>query len=348
MPRITEQARESQMELVFLRVKQSPAGISQTELARSTGIEPRTLNNYLRALRDEGKVEKQGRLWFLGDYEEIRSLKLELSPEEAYTYYLGSRLFVKQHDKRNRLAETALMKLADALAANKLVGQEIAQAARELAQRPGDPAYETIFQTMVRGYLNRQRVALSYRSLKGNLLNTTFETYLMEPSAIGYATYAIGYCSLQKKRVAYKLERIEAAELLDSRYSIPSDFPGLDALRNSWSIIMAEKTHHVELRFSPKVRTRVEETQWHPSQRSTEDTEKSGWLRWWVDVADTLDMEPWIRGWGAEVEVLGPVELRETLMGEARAMAEMYGWYVSAKGLEKPSLEDTFSEFFGE
>src|SRR4029453_19226869 len=120
------------------------------EIADATGINQRTVNNYLRALADEGKVEKQkgSRLWFLGDYQEIRSLKLEVLPEEAYTYYLGSRLFVKHQDKRNRLAETALMKLADALAANQLVGHEIAQAARELSQRPGSPKYETIFQTM--------------------------------------------------------------------------------------------------------------------------------------------------------------------------------------------------------
>lgn len=93
----------------------APACVSEVEIAASTGIQQRTVNNYLRALGDEGKVEKIGKLWFLGTYQEIRSLKLELSPEEAYTYCLGSRLFVKQHDKRNQLAETALMKLADAL-----------------------------------------------------------------------------------------------------------------------------------------------------------------------------------------------------------------------------------------
>lgn len=348
MPRITEQAKESQMELVFLRVKQSPAGISQTELARSTGIEPRTLNNYLRALRDEGKVEKQGRLWFLGNYEEVRSLKLELSPEEAYTYYLGSRLFVKQHDKRNRLAETALMKLADALAANRLVRQEIAQAARELAQRPGDPTYETIFQKIVCGYLQRKRIAIRYKPLNGKPFDTTFDTYLMEPSAIGYATYIIGHSHLQNQRRAYKLERIEEAEILPEAYQIPDDFPGLEILRNSWSIIMGEETVEVVLRFSPQVKARVKETQWHPSQKDEADPDKPDHLRWRVQVADTLDMEPWIRSWGADVEVISPKVLREKLIGETRAMAAIYGWSVTFKGSEKPSLEDTFAEFFGE
>ncbi len=326
MPKITVQTKEQQMQLVWLRVKQSPHGITESEIAQSTGIHKRTVNNYLRSLQDEGKVEKQGKLWLLGDYEEIRSLKLEVTPEEAYTYYLGSRLFVKQQDKRNRLAEAALMKLADALTANQLVGYEIAQAARELAQRPGDTRYETIFQTIVRGYLQRKRVAITYKPLNGRVFETNFETYLMEPSAIGYATYIIGHSQLQNQRRAYKLERIERAELLNEHYLIPDDFPGLEILRNSWSIIMGEETVKVVLRFSPSVKARVLETQWHPSQKHDHGETKSAhdWLTWWVSVADTMDMLPWIRGWGADVEVIEPKPLREEMKREAQRLGEVY------------------------
>jgi predicted DNA-binding transcriptional regulator YafY len=348
MPRITEQTKERQVELVWLRVKQRPHGISEQEIADATGIQRRTVNNYLNDLALEGKVEKQGRLWFLGNYEEIRSIKLEVTPEEAYTYYLGSRLFVKQHDKRNRLAEKALMQLADALAANKLVGQEIAQAARELAQRPGDPKYEKVFQKIVCGYLQRRQVAIRYKPLNGKPFDTTFNTYLMEPSAIGYATYIIGHSHLQNQRRAYKLERIEEAEILPEAYRIPDDFPGLEILRNSWSIMMGDETVEVVLRFSPQAKERVRETQWHPSQQDEPDPDKPDHLRWRVQVADTLDMEPWIRSWGADVEVISPNILREKFMGETRAMAAIYGWSVTFKGAEKPSLEDTFAEFFGE
>ncbi|MEZ4714433.1 MAG: CRISPR-associated helicase Cas3' [Caldilineaceae bacterium] len=326
MARITEQAKESQMELIFLRVKGSPYGITQAEIAEATGIHPRTVNNYLRDLKEEGKVKKEGRLWFLEIYEEIRNLKFEITPEEAYTYYLGSRLFVKQHDKRNRLAETALMKLADALAANRLVGHEIAQAARELAQRPGDTTYETIFQTMVRGYLQRKRVAITYKPLNGSEFHTTFETYLMEPSAIGYATYIIGHSSLPNARRAYKLERICKAELLDDEYRIPTDFPGLEILRNSWSIIMGEELVKVELRFSPRVKERVRETQWHPSQDDDHDETKTkdDSLLWWVYVAGTTDIEPWIRSWGADVEVIEPEELVNKTRKHVQWQAQMY------------------------
>jgi CRISPR-associated endonuclease/helicase Cas3 len=42
-------------------------------------------------------------------------------------------------------------------------------------------------------------------------------------------------------------------------------------------------------------------------------------------VADTLDMLPWVRGWGADCEVLEPETLRKALEREVKRMAEVYG-----------------------
>jgi CRISPR-associated endonuclease/helicase Cas3 len=55
-------------------------------------------------------------------------------------------------------------------------------------------------------------------------------------------------------------------------------------------------------------------------------------------------MLPWIRGWGADVEVSEPEWLRESLMGEVRAMARQYGLNIA---LPKSDFS-TLDEFFGE
>ena len=345
MPRTTDSAKQQGVERVWLTVRRNPNGITEGELAAFNGIQRRTVNNYLTELCDEGKIYKEGTLWLPLDYEETRLRTFDLSPEEAYTLYLASRLLVKQHDKRNEPAESALHKLAEVLTADAGVGQEIAQAARELASRPTRPGYQSVFVTMVRGYIYRRRVAIRYRPLNGRSFETTFETYLMEPSAIGYATYAVGRSSLPDALRAYKIERIEDAHLTRQDYRIPPDFPGLDILRHSWSIIMGDETVDVVLRFGPRVRGRVLETQWHPSQAVEDDPDMPGHLRWRVRVADTTDMLPWIRGWGADVEVLAPQVLRETLLGEARRLGKLYGWSVSsqrASGVESTTLEDFF------
>ena len=98
------------------------------------------------------------------------------------------------------------------------------------------------------------------------------------------------------------------------------------------------------MRFGPNVLKRVMETRWHFSEDKHDDPDRPGYLIWRAKVADTLDMLPWIRGWGADCEVLEPKELRETLMGEAKAMAEQYGWFVSSQPGGKAS---TLDDFFG-
>lgn len=343
MPRTPDGTRQQAVERAWLMVKRHPDGITERELAQRTGLQPRTLNNYLNELRDEGKIDKDRTLWFPLEYDETRLRSFTLSPEEAYTLYLGSRLLVKQHDKRNEPAESALLKLAEVLSADAGVGQEIAQAAAELAQRPQRPGYRSVFETLVRGTIYRKRVTLRYRPLNGRPFETTFATYLLEPSAIGYATYAIGHSSRPDALRAYKLERIEAAALTRASYRIPPDFRGLEVLRHAWSIVMGEARVRVVLRFSPQVRARVAETQWHPSQVIREDPDRPGYLRWQATVADTLDMLPWIRGWGADCEVLAPVELRETMMGEARALAALYWPPEDQPG----SRSSTLNHFFG-
>jgi len=94
------------------------------------------------------------------------------------------------------------------------------------------------------------------------------------------------------------------------------------------------------------VASRVRETQWHRSERLEEQAD--GTLLWRARIAEPREMVWWIRGWGADVEVLAPCELREEMMGEARRLAESYGWHVSrGAGVGEDTLSRTFSDFFG-
>lgn len=346
MARIDEATRAQRLERIHLLLKRHPQGLTEAEIAAELQFERRTANNYLRELEVQGKVFKDGIYWLPLTFREERLRSFDLTPEEAVALYLGARLLVKMHDKRNEPAESALLKLAAALQADVGVGREIEQAAHELASRPVQQGYQPIFREVVRGYLYRKKVALLYQPLHAERpFHTLFATYLLEPSPLGFATYLIGHSEAAGALRAYKLERIQEAHLTREEYSIPADFPGLEILRNAWNIVMGEEPLTVELRFSPQVRRRVLETRWHPSQETAEDAERPGWLRWRVQVADTLDLIPWIRSWGADCEVLSPKELRESMMGEARLLAEQYGWHASPSASGKRT---TLEDFFGE
>lgn len=326
MPKIDQATKSQRKERVFLTLRRYPQGLPVTELVEITGFERRTLDNYLSELEREGKVYKEDKspLWIAWPYEQIQLRKFELSPEEAMTLYLAARLFTKQQDKRNEPAETALMKLATALVSDAKIGTEIHQAALELSQRPDDGTYNRIFRMVMQAYIYRRVLQITYEPASGLKFTTEFSPFLFEPSAIGFTTYVIGHSSLVNAWRTYKLERIREATLTRQAYHIPPDFPGLDILRSAWSIMWGEKVEPVVLRFGPAVYRRVMETRWHPSEDKQDDPDRPGYLRWSAQVAETTDMLPWIRGWGADVEVLEPKGLREKLMREARKMAEMY------------------------
>ncbi|RMD57321.1 CRISPR-associated endonuclease Cas3'', partial [Candidatus Parcubacteria bacterium] len=325
MARIDEKTREQRKERVWLKVRSSSNGIREAEIADELRMERRTVNNYLRELEIEGRIIKDGRLWYPAPWQETRLRPFELAPEEALTLYLGTRLLVKQHDKRNEPAETALLKVAQALRDDAGVGREIEQAARELAQRPIRQGYQPVFRNVVRAYIYRKKVRLSYKPLNWKEpFETLFSTYLIEPSLIGSAIYIIGHSSAPNALRAYKLGRIQSAELTAEGYVIPDDFPGLPILRNAWNIMTGEETIQVVLRFSPRVRERVEETIWHPSEQKFADPEKEGWLRWTAEIANTQDILPWIRSWGADCEVVGPEQLRKETEHHIRTAMKQY------------------------
>jgi predicted DNA-binding transcriptional regulator YafY len=326
MPSHTTDDVHARKQRVLLLIKQHSAGLRESEIAELLQLERRTVHNYLIALEQEGKIYKEGMLWIVQPFTPAVIRPLEVQAEEAAILYLAARMLVKQSDRRNEIAETVLLKLAHVLKADAGVGSHIEQAALELAQRPHDQEFVDIFRIVARGYLYHRKLQIVYQPYHGQPFMTTFAPYLIEPSLIGFATYMIGLSDSVNALRTYKVERILEAKLLRDEFDIPPDFPGLELLRNAWSIYYGEETVEVILRFHPEVARRVQETQWHPSQQIIPDEHDPRYLCLRLQVADTTDLTPWIRTWGANCEVLSPADLRDMMMGEARRLAALYGW----------------------
>lgn len=321
MARISDDDKAARKERIRLLVRREN-GIRESGIVTQVGFGQRTVNNYLRELEYEGKIFKKGVLWYEQDFAETELRRFALSAEETLTLYILVRLFVKQTDKRNEIAEQLLVRLAEVLKNEEIVHADILEASKELARREEKAGFLKVYRTVLRGYLFRRRLKISYQPLDKKPFETDFDVYLIEPSGFGHATYLRGFSTLQGEEKTYKLERVVSAEILPQKYDIPTDFPGLDYLRNAWSIYGGDKTVRVKLRFSERVKSRVLESNWHFSQDWDEQVDGS--LLWWVDVADTTDIFPWIRQWGGDVEILEPDELCEQMKGHVRKLAERY------------------------
>lgn len=307
------------------------------EIADNLGVNEDTANDYLKDLSYSGilPITREKGVWFLPEDALIPRLELSLSYSEAVSLYLAGRLLAQTQDEQNWHMTMALKKLVEALPPSLLEQQKTLM---ELLvfEDPQRPNLSNIFQAVATGWVKRQSVRLSYAPPKGKAFDCFFDPYLLEPSAIGRTIYVLGYSSASKALRTYKLERIQRAELTNKTFELSPEFKGAKHLQQAWIVMYSDETPvRVRLRFSAAVTPRVRETRWHPGQEITPTRDGCEWS---ALIGDTLEIEPWIRGWGGECEVLEPLALRETILNHVRRSMQIYGLHTSATAPRDPGV----------
>lgn len=339
-----------QMEQLLLS---HPHGLTQSEMARKLGVRRDVVHRNLRDFQrmfptevlDDGRIKIDRSMYLLN---------VSFTLHEAMAVHLASRLLATRIDKHNPHAASALRKLGIAL--EKLaprISTHVKQSAEvmdETDQRQ-DPRYLEVLEKLTLAWAEQRKVRIWHRTDKtGKVFEYTLCPYFIEPYAVGQTIHLISKDDVTNKMRTLKVERIERVEILkNENYQTPDDFDPRNLLADAWGIWYTDKEpEEVVLKLHQDVAQRVKETRWHRSEE--EELQPDGSIIWKAKVAEPQEMLPWIRGWGANCEVLRPQKLREIMMGETKAMAESYGWGISSTkdGTEKPSVEDTFSDFFGE
>lgn len=322
-----------------------PQGLTRAEIGRRLRVNRSTAKRYIDELSRRIPIWEDGNL--VGINREDYLTHVRLTIHESMALHLAARLMATRTDKHNPHAASALRKLGQALDKfAPLVSRHLLASAEVMddAARRQDPVYLGVLETLTRAWSQGRMVHLWHRHESGRVYEYDFAPYFIEPYAVGQTAHVIGWREPPGEIRTFKLERIQRIVSLERPYTIPEDFDPRQLLAEAWGIWYTE-TEPVEvvLKFHPRVASRVKETRWHRSERVEEQPD--GYLIWRANIAEPQEMLPWIRGWGADVEVLAPRGLRETLMGEARRMAEIYGWYVAS---HPPHISSsTIDDFFG-
>ena len=64
MARLPKGEHEERTQMIFRLLQRHRFGLKESEIAEETDLHRRVVNNYLRKLRKECKVYKDGRYWF--------------------------------------------------------------------------------------------------------------------------------------------------------------------------------------------------------------------------------------------------------------------------------------------
>jgi proteasome accessory factor B len=299
-------------------------GLTTRELASMCDTTMRTIQRDLQVLGTEMHIpiedKGSGRYGILTDY---------VLPPVAYSLYealilfLAARLMVRQTDNCNPYTQSAISKIISMMPAP--LAAQLTRSVKFLGQKPPDPGEVAVFEKVSKAWVTQKRLKISYNSMhRGKIEEWYVDPYFVEMSGVGYSMYLIGYaeCGETMGIQTFKLNRIQQAEILDQDFEISHEIKMDELLSSAWGVMWGENVQ-VKLKFSSSVARRVKESFWHPSQ-VIEDLSEGGCLMT-VKVGSTLEMTPWLRGWGPDLEVLEPAELRKQFKGWAKRLGEMYG-----------------------
>ena len=301
-----------------------PEGLRPADIARRLGVHRSTVSRYLCDLPDYIYVDDDGK-WKISEFADL--FRLTLNIHEALALHLAARMMTARTDKINPHAAALLRKLGLALEKSApAMARHILRAADQLddSSRKFEPAYVENLQKLTMAWVTRKVVKVQHRHIEsGQVYEYRFAPYFIEPYPLGRTTHVIGWRRPPGALRTFKIERIVTVEITREAYEIPEDFDPYELLQHAWGIMYAEgEPAEIVLRFTPEVAPRVRETRWHPTE--VIETCEDGSLMWKARVADPVEMLPWIRGWGKDVEVLAPAFLRTRIREEVRSLAARY------------------------
>lgn len=335
MSRISNRiSRLHQLEELLLRTTQ---GMSAVELASHLGVDRRTIYRDLEFLSIQGLP-----LWQEDGTYGINRIgylpNIRLTYQEAMALVLAGLLLARSIDERNPTIISALRRLSTALP--EFPAQHLLRAAGRIENRPQNPSQVAVLETILEAWGKGCKVSIAYRSPNsGSLRERTLSPYALEPTTSGL--YVVGYDDWAEDIRTFKLERLEGARVLQETYTIPEDFDPEAQHSSSWGIMTGAQVQEVVLRFTPSARPYVQERHWHPSQQLEETGDGGCLLHIWV--SEPLEMQPWIRSWGAQVEVLAPHGLRLRIAEELYKAAGQYAGQIIQDKLSPANLETTDS-----
>jgi proteasome accessory factor B len=313
------QSKAARLQRIEHRLYNSPRGQRVVELAEYCGVDRRTIYRDLRALEEMGVPVWEHHGHYGIDRESYLST-VRLNLNEAVALFFAARLLAHHSDEHNPNVVSALNKLAAGLPDTTISGH-MARVAEIIRARPLRADYVRVLDTVTRAWADRRRVSIRYRAASGELTERVICPYFLEVSRSEPASYVIAYDDLRGALRTFKLERVAAAELLDSSYSIPDEFDPYAHLAAAWGV-MDEVEVEVRLHFSPAAAPRVRESVWHHSQQLADTPDGGCVLR--MRVGGIREVRSWVLSWGADVEVLAPPELRDEVAAHARRMADRY------------------------
>ena len=304
-------------------------GLTIKEMAKELEVSEKTIRRDLETFRSVGfplqeNVGRFGRKRWLLDPSQ-RAPGLTFAFDEALALYLGRRLMEPLAGTPFwEASQRAFRKIRATLGSEALkYVNRFAELFHHTMIGVSDYSQKTeLVDILLIGIEDCRAVLLTYRSLRA----TEPVTYEIYPYGLIHhrgSLYLAGRTAEQEEIRHWKVDRMEHAELGDTRFERPQDFDLHEHMARSFGVFHEQGEVHVKVKFSSQVARYVGEKRWHASQRL--HAQSDGGVIASFDLAGTEEIKRWILSFGRHAEVLEPESLRRELAQEAAHLVKTYG-----------------------
>lgn len=305
----------------------SPGGIRADTVCERFELDARTLRRYLADLKDMGlPVIDDGR----SDHRTLsmdpvwRRAGVQLTLAEVLSLHFGRTLFTfLQGTQFEQDLNGAIERLQPAISLNaKSVVASLDTrflAVPEPSKRYSGAVSECI-DTVVTALVYSNVLEATYKNASGVSKNYTLEPYTLATFRQGLYLFARDARANVVKTFA--VERFtDVLRARTKRFELPLGWTPHAHIAHAFGIISGPPDAII-LAFHERVTAYIRERVWHPTQ--TFGTLPDGRLELRMFVAHTVELRTWVMGFGADVEVMGPPELRSMIADQLTQAAARY------------------------
>ena len=308
-----------------------PNGVSIEELSKELHVSPRTIQRDLNVMKDaDVSIDEEQKLPSGKKFLSFALLpdkeSRHLNYDEAVALYIGRQFFEPMMGSILwESVNSALRKIRNAVGARAVyffdhIGHQVLQT------RVGWSNYNSKSQYLddiLLGMEDLRCVNIQYQSQD----SPKPEIYAIDPYHILMhkgSIYIIGFSHKAKAIRHWKLDRVEAAIVLETKFKKPDDFSIDKYMEGSFGVIHfpTEKLLKVVIQFDESVARYVSEHIWSNSQKLTKQPDGSVVLE--LQLNNTVEVKNWILSFGSHAKVLKPTTLKDEIVADLQAALKQY------------------------
>ena len=227
----------------------------------------------------------------------------------GYKYYIENPEVIEE----NKLNKWML----DTVATGNLINNHISISDRILVNKI--PSGNVHLKSIIHSLKNNVRIEITYQRFDRDSQTFTIDPFCLK--LFENRWYVLARNNWKQIKL-YCLDRILDIVFYDEHYEVPQDFNAEEYFATYYGIIRNEKPERIVLRAYDVHRHYMASLPLHDSQRLIEDTGEYSDFE--LTVAPTYDLVMKLLSFGAMIEVMEPVALRNTMRGWVSELYEMY------------------------